>query len=408
MEEKNKLFIGIDLNSTRAMVSLYFEGMEEPETISTEPGEERFRIPTAVFCAEEGKYYYGDEAVRRRDDPDGSYFSNLYEEALYEENVIYRNMLVLFLRRLIRFSERYEDYKMEPYLAITVPEISDEAVNLFLDVREELGFSNENFQLMEYSESFFAYVYHQEATIYTHDVIMFDFEKETVTSILLHADAPGEIKRVIADQDVWDFPGYLEGQKSAMDEFFSNIIRQAFEKNIISGVYFVGDGFDGGWLSDSLRAIGPNKRVFKGKNLYTVGACFAAYRYLYTEGWNYYFDCPYKLQGEISLQVTEDGESKFIRLVQLGENWFSPTKKYYFLYDGNPTLETWTRFRQRMNARKDSFMLEFMPEREPRSIRLSIQAFPLNGREVLLRVADDGFGELFESSGKLWEFPILL
>ncbi len=408
MGQKNKLFIGIDLNDARAMVSLFHEGMAEPQTVSTVEGEERFRIPTAVFCSDAGKYYYGDEAVKRRNDPDGSYFSDLLEESLDGNNVIYRNMLVLFLRRLMRFSERYDEYGLEPCLAIAVPEINDDVVALFQTVMEELEFTAPNFQIMSYSESFFAYAYHQEASVYSHDIALFDYEKEKVNSILLHADTSGEIRRVSAQLDEWDFPGYLEGHKAEMDEFFSGIIKEAFEKDIISGVYFVGDGFDGGWLNASLRAVGPNKRVFKGKNLYTVGACYAAYRYRFTEGWNFYFDCPYKLQGEISLQVMVDGESKFIRLVQLGENWFSPTEKYYFLYDGNPTMETWTRVRQRMEARKDSFTLEFMPERAPRSIRLSIQAFPLNGREVMLRVMDEGFGELFESSGKVWEFPILL
>ncbi len=408
MEQKNKLFIGIDLNNSRAMVSLFYDGMAEPETVSTIPGEEHFRIPTAVYCSEQGHYYYGDEAVKRRESQEGSYFSDLYREALNEDNVVYRNMLVMFLRRLLHFADRFDEYELEPYLAIAVPEIDDDVVNLFDEVRDELEFSSESFRLMEYGESVFAYVYNQEASVFTHDVAVFEYEEEKVSFFLIHADMPGEIKRVTALQNSWDFPGYLEGDAAAMDEFFSDIIREAFEKNIISGVYLVGDGFDGGWLNTSLHVIGPNKRVFKGKNLYTVGTCFAAYRCLFTEGWNYYFDCHYKLQGEISIQVMDGGEKKYIRLAQLGENWFSPTEKYYFLYDGNPTIETWTRFRQRMNARKDSFTLEFMPEREPRSIRLSIQAFPLSGREVMLQVMDDGFGELFESSGKLWEFPIVL
>ncbi len=408
MKEKDKLFIGIDLNHVRAMVSFYHEGMREPETVSTVPGEEHFRIPTSVFCSEQGQYFYGEEADRRRDNPDGAYFSNLYEQALDPDNVVYRNMLVSFLRRLVRFSEQYDEYELTPFLAVTVPEIDESVVALFAMVQKELGFTTEYFRLMDYSESFFSYVYSLDATIYRHDVAMFDYEKEHISYILLHADTSGEIRRVTATQEDWDFPGYLEGQKTAMDEFFSNIVREAFEKSIISGVFFVGEGFDGGWLNTSLRMVGPNKRVFKGKNLYTVGACYAIWRSLHEEDLKFYFDCPYKLQGEISLQVLQDGEPTYLRLTQLGENWFLPTEKYYFLYDGNPTLETWTRVRQRMNAKQDSFILEFMPERSPRSIRLCVQAFPLNGREVVLKVMDDGFGELYESSGKVWEFPILM
>ncbi len=408
MEERDLLYIGIDLNETRAMVSLFYDEMEEPETVTTVPAEEHFRIPTAVYAAEDGTYYYGDEAVRRRDNPDGTYFSDIYAEALEEEGVVYRNMLVQYLRRLIRFSERYDAYELDPILAVTVPAIDEDVVELFRYVREELGFDEWHFMLMDYGESFFAYAYHQDPAVYTHDVALFDYEGEQVSYILLHADAPGEIKRVTSTREDWAFPGYLAGQNRQMDEFFSGIVRQAFEKAIVSGVYFVGDGFDGGWMDASLRVVGPNKRVFKGKNLYTVGACYAAQRAQAPEGRNYYYDCPYKLQGEISMKVLRDGEPTYVRLAELGESWFAPTPQYSFLYDGNPVLETYTRMRQRMNARVDSFALEYLPERKARSIRLGIRAFPINSREVVLRVTDDGFGELFESSGKVWEFSILM
>ncbi len=408
MEEKEKLFIGIDLNNVRAMVSLFYDEMEEPETVSTIPGEEHFRIPTAIYAAEDGTCYYGDEAVRRRDDPEGTFFSGLYEKALSEENVIYRNRFVQFLRRLLKFADKYEAYELEPVLTLTVPDLTDDAVRLFQFVREELGFPWERFFLTDYGESFYGFVYHQDPSVYTHDVALFDYEKEQISYILLHADASGMIRRVTSQRDRWEFPGYLEGMAASMDEYFAGIIGQAFDKVIASAVYFVGDGFDGGWMNTCLRRIGPNKRVFKGKNLYTVGACYIGELFLKTEGWNYYYDCPYKMQGEITLKVLRDNDSSFIRLVELGENWFVPTKKFLLLYDGNPVLETYTRVRERMNARVDSFVLEYLPEREPRSIRLGIRAFPKSGTEVSLRVTDEGFGEQFDPSGKVWEFSIFI
>ncbi len=196
--------------------------------------------------------------------------------------------------------------------------------------------------------------------------------------------------------------------EDAKDEYFANVIREAFSKRIISGVYLTGDGFDGEWMKESLRVIGPHKRVFKGKNLYTMGACYAGYRNIVTEGWNYYYDTNYKLQGELSLKVMHGKEPCFLRLTRLGENWFTPTEIYFFLYDGDPTLETWVRVRQQMGAKITSFTLDYLPDRPPRSIRLGVQAVPIRGNEVVLRVWDDGFGELFESSGKQWEFPISL
>ena len=404
---QEKLFIGIDLNYERAMVSLFHEGMQEVETVSSVPGEEHYQIPAAVFCTGQGNYFYGDEALRRQDRTDGSFFSDLYLGSQIPDNVICRNMLVQFLRRLIRFRERYDLEHMDPYLAVTVPQITDDIVELFRYVQKELGFAPDHFRLMDYGESFFAHTYHQDPSIRMHDVALFDFQNDKIFSLILHTDGMGTVKRVTSERREWTVPGYLLDQPDGKDEFFANILREAFMKKIISGVYFIGDGFDGDWLRESLRVIGPNKRVFKGKNLYTRGACLAAYRNEVTEGWHYYYDCFYKLHGEISLKLLKNGEPYFLRLTQLGENWFAPTETYYLMYDEDPRLEVWVRVRERLNARIENCTLDYLPERDAGSIRLSVKAVPVSGTKVVLRVEDDGFGEMFEPSGKVWEFPIV-
>ena len=404
---QEKLFIGIDLNNERAMVSPFHEGMQEVETVSSVPGEEHYQIPAAVFCTGQGNYFYGDEALRRQDRTDGSFFSDLYLGSQIPDNVICRNMLVQFLRRLIRFRERYDLEHMDPYLAVTVPQITDDIVELFRYVQKELGFAPDHFRLMDYGESFFAHTYHQDPSIRMHDVALFDFQNDKIFSLILHTDGMGTVKRVTSERREWTVPGYLLDQPDGKDEFFANILREAFMKKIISGVYFIGDGFDGDWLRESLRVIGPNKRVFKGKNLYTRGACLAAYRNEVTEGWHYYYDCFYKLHGEISLKLLKNGEPYFLRLTQLGENWFAPTETYYLMYDEDPRQEVWVRVRERLNARIENCTLDYLPERDAGSIRLSVKAVPVSGTKVVLRVEDDGFGELFEPSGKVWEFPIV-
>lgn len=408
MAQKKNLFIGIDLNNDRAMISLFHEGMREAETISTIPGDEKYQIPTAIYSTGQGNFYYGDEALRRQDRMEGAFFSDLYGEALNKENVIGRNMLVQFIRRLLKFADRYDFRELKPYLAFAVPQVTDEAVALFQYIREELNISPEDFRLMDYTESFFAHTYHQEPSVWLHDIALFDFNKDKLTFVLLHANGTGTLKRVSSTQKEWTVPAYLLSNAVEKDEFFANVLRESFMKKIISGVYFIGDGFDGNWLKESLRVIGPNKRVFKGKNLYTRGACLAAFRNEITDGWRYYYDCPYKLQGEISLKLTKNGEPFFLQLTHLGENWFTPTEKYYLLCDGDPQLDAWIRTRERLNARIDSFTLDYVPEREPKSIRLGIQAVPISGNEVMLQIEDDGFGELFESSGKCWTFRISL
>ncbi len=407
MIQKKELYIGIDLGYDRAMVSLYHTGMTEPETVSTIPGEEKYQIPTAIFTGKKGGIYYGEEAVRRETHPDGEFYDRLYGQALEEKGAaLYHNLLVQFIRRLIRLKERYDFEGLKPCLALTVPEITPEAVELFGYVREQLEFSQEQAVLMDYGESFFTHTFHQDPSIWMHDVALFDFSGDRICFLLLHRNGHGPVQIVNSTKKEWKVSAAALDRPERRDEFFANVLREAFMKRIISGVYFIGDGFDGGWLKESLRVLGANKRVFLGKNLYTRGACLTAFRRKNQDGWNFYYDCPYKLQGEMSIKVQNGGEVTFLRLEEAGKNWFDLTKEYFLIYDGEPEFEVWIRTRGQLNPKIRTFVLDDLPQRPDKTTRLKVRALPKSGRDVTLEISDDGFGELFENSGKVWTFLI--
>lgn len=74
MEQKKILYMGIDLTDEQAMVSLFGRGMEEPETIMTGASKERYGIPVAMYLADSGHIFYGEEALRRKENPQGDFF----------------------------------------------------------------------------------------------------------------------------------------------------------------------------------------------------------------------------------------------------------------------------------------------------------------------------------------------
>ena len=84
MEQKKILYMGIDLTDEQAMVSLFGRGMEEPETIMTGASKERYGIPVAMYLADSGHIFYGEEALRRKENPQGDFFDHLYQRALDE------------------------------------------------------------------------------------------------------------------------------------------------------------------------------------------------------------------------------------------------------------------------------------------------------------------------------------
>ena len=409
MEQKKILYMGIDLTDTQAMVSLFGRGMEEPETIMTGAAKERYGIPAAMYLADSGHTFYGEEALKRKENPQGDFFDHLYQRALEEadgEQQFYQGLLRQFIQRLIRLKDRYRFDAQELCVSITVPEITKQVVAVFHRIREELKLSKEQFFLMDHGESFFAHTYHQEALLWQHDVALFDFASKQVTFYLLHRRHGAKVQMVTAEKKVWEVPLYVHQDARVKDDFFSNLIREAFASHMISAVYFVGDGFDGAWLKESLRVLGGNKRVFLGKNLFTKGACYAAYRYTDASFWGFFYNCDYKMQGEIRLQVQRDGENAAIRLVEAGQNWFAPAPEYTLLYDGIPELSVTIGEIGRINTQTSVFQLTDLPDRPEKTLRFRIRALAKNGRNVVLRLEDDGFGELFESSGKVWEFPV--
>lgn len=82
MDQKKEFYVGIDIGRDRAMISLYREDQKEPETISTVRGMEKFGIPLVMFLEKKGTTYYGDEALKRKEQPNGDFFEDIYEGAI--------------------------------------------------------------------------------------------------------------------------------------------------------------------------------------------------------------------------------------------------------------------------------------------------------------------------------------
>lgn len=160
------------------------------------------------------------------------------------------------------------------------------------------------------------------------------------------------------------------------------------------------------WLKESLLVLGGNKRVFLGKNLFTKGLVMQGTDIQDASFWGFFYNCDYKMQGEIRMQAQCGEENIEIRLVEAGKNWFASMPEYVLLYDGTPELSVTIGEIGQIHAQTRVFPLTDLPDRPEKTLRFRIRTLAENGRKVVLHLEDDGFGELFESSGKVWEFPV--
>lgn len=71
-------------------------------------------------------------------------------------------------------------------------------------------------------------------------------------------------------------------------------------------------------------------------------------------------------------------------------------------------IDFWLQLPNSKEAKIEKLTLADLPERPPRTTRLRIKAQPVSDMEVKIRIKDLGFGEIFKSSDKTWEYMMSL
>lgn len=407
--QNDELYIGIDLSSIRALVSFYTSSMVEPETISTRGGESGYQIPTAICRTASGKLFYGEEAEKRKHEAGASYHQDLLEQALRSDEPEPKEYLLLFLKRLIAFRKNYiRDIEHPYFLAITLPRLDTAATRLFEDVRKQLGLPRDRFRLSDYRESFFDYTIMQDHSIWKNDTMMFDFTGNQLACYHLTIRGKTYPRTAAVSTTSWRVTDEVMDDLKERDLFFAGRIRESFHGSLISGVYLIGEGFDGRWLDQSLSEIGPNKRIFIGKNLHTRGACLGAYRQNHHAEGNIVYRCDYKITHDICMKVFFERKVQYVPLVDFGKNWFDCEFACDLLYNGDTQIGIWERIPDQSDEQIGQLELADFPNRKNKSVRLRMYAKPVSENQLHIRIVDDGFGDFFASTGKQWNFMVPL
>ena len=184
------------------------------------------------------------------------------------------------------------------------------------------------------------------------------------------------------------------------------MLTKTLGKRIISAVYLIGDGFDGEWMKESLQYLCAGRRVFLGKNLYAKGACYAAAVLGGFREWNFIYMGENELKFNVSLKVQEADNLTFYSLISAGENWYDATGECEILLCGTPEIDFWIQKADCREARIDTLELTDLPDRPDKMTRLRITAKPLSDHQVKVQIKDLGFGEIYKSSEKTWEYKM--
>lgn len=415
MKEENTLLVGYDLDNEYTQISCCCSPDFEPETLSAPGGTEQSLIPTALCCKQDtGEWFYGSEAVELRNKKAGFYVDNLLGKLLSgEKQVIFdtiytpEQLLEKFLRRTLNLLRlRYADRGILQ-LVLTVRGLTGQLQEKLWPVLKGLGLFEDRAQILSYGECFMHYALSQKPELWQNDVALFDYGNKGLLYYQLtigRRTAPAAVMLHRADLS-GEFPYSLLEQESPerLSFHFMDITELLMHRQLITTLYFTGIGFEEAWAVDAMKRLCIGRRVFKGQNLYTRGACYAAKAQREGGRQDILLLSEDRLCSSFSLRVFHDTKEEEWFFAQAGSEWKTAGKEIRVILDQASTLDFTVNNMMKKVPVTVSMSLDGLRERENKTIQLLVKVtFPDRDTAVVL-VKDLGFGGFYETNYRIWE-----
>ena len=200
-----------------------------------------------------------------------------------------------------------------------------------------------------------------------------------------------------------------QGEEEKNRCLFLNTAKSVLYKQGVSTIYITGIGFMREWPDLALKELSIGRRVFKGQNLYTKGACFKAmksdYRKKYEE---YAFISDGVIKANIMIPVYHDAKEEMLILAKVGTPWNEVSNEACFILDNEEEIQIIVNDPMKKETQIHIFELEGLPIRGNKMTRLKIKVEFMDEKAAIITVKDYGFGAFCETSNRVWEKTIVL
>ena len=412
---KDRYVIGYDLSKEYVQMSFCRIDGNNPETFSTDESQEQYNIPMALCRNREtGQWVIGEEAICCADEGNGQLITGFLQVAkdggtmfVDKEEYHAKDLLALFLKRSLGMLPVMDTPEKIANITIALRGADVQMIKMLQSAVGLLKVDAERISFTGYEECVFFYMLYQSEELQNHQILVFDSGDENLWSYRLernHFVKPGIA--VVEAKEYTDFkvkdPRYLS--KAEKDNKLLEIATQICENRVFAGVFLIGEGFYDDWCNSSLRFLCRNRRVFKGNNLFSKGACLAAREKVNSSGYEKsirYFGMD-RLKCNIGIQTWTNGKENHIPLIEAGIHWYeAEAEAEVILHETNTVGITVEYINSRQTAVAD-FVLEGLPVTPNRMTRIKIDIKMVSENGVVLHATDLGFGEIYPSCGKEW------
>lgn len=417
MGEKRNLIVGFDLCETYTQLSVFSKKTNEPETI-------HMTIPTALGIREDKKeWLFGEEAYLCQANGEGIVIDRLLEKICLGKEIdifsVKFTPVVLmekYLRKCLQILKKQYPTESILMLCITLKKTNELLRESILTALEALGMGKERVMIQNHTQSYGYYALSQPKDLWMNDIGLFDFDEEGLTyhqinldrksTPLLAAISSKELKEELSLDQVTGLKD--NGEIQRVNYFFLNLAKNTLYRQYVTTLYVTGKGFEGTWSDNALKELCGGRRVFKGQNLYSKGACYAAERQIAKKTSEFILIDDEMITTDIYIKGVKDGKLSDILLIKGALPWYNAKNSLDFILDESNSITIYLKDRLKHQVREEIVELTEIPLRPNKTTRVELQISLLNRETVKIMVKDKGFGGLYPSSNKIWMQEILI
>ena len=409
MNEIRDLIVGIDFGRKYTQICYYDRKGEEPRSISMKVGGSQYEAPTCICKkADQQEYCVGLEAEYFAREKGGTMIGNLYEISEKKDSIQIKGkemqpweLLAEFLHGILQFLGIKNLVKNTKVMMVTLPKLGVVQVGNFQKAFALLGFSDNQYILLDYGESFYYYSLSLRRETWNRSVAWYAFTPEGVTFRKLAMNASSRPVLVKLEDPV---SVSLSEDLKERDQEFYKFAQKTLGKDLFSSIQITGEGFSPDWAQQSVKLLCFQKRrVFYGNNLFAKGACAAGKEKLENKALKgYRFVSDSLVLSDVGMEMRVMGSPTYYPLIESGKNWYDCKASCELILDNTEELVFVISTFDRPEKRRVGMMLPGIPERPNKTTRLLLQLQYVSPKECKVTVTDLGFGEMFPSSGKVW------
>lgn len=399
-----KMIIGYDLSYRYAQISYCRIGADTPQTYAPADKARQFNIPLCLFKRNSvNQWFLGREALAAKEQEEGHFLDNLFMQALQQEEVALGEepyewiaLLALFIKRSLYLPGKECRPEKVSGIMFTLPVLTEKTVELMQQLIVLLNLPECKIAFQSREESIYYYITRQPKELWRENVLIYDSNGENIIGYRFKRNQ--NTRPVVAFVEEKEI-GRLYGDDEQKDGQFLQMVQES-AKAADACAFLLGEGFHGEWSQDSLRLLCHNRRVFKGNDLYSKGACFGMQEKMAgKKQTEMIFLSKDKLRTNVGMQVMRSSQESYLAVLDGGENWYDCSKEWdVILTQGNELVFTLTPLDGR-NIRNVEVVLDELPKRRDKMTRLRLRATMKSSTMMEVEITDMGFGDFAPASG---------